>query len=150
MIAPLRKTHLLIWSALAFLLPIALVGAYLGIPSKVTDAAFHPTLPAALSLQLATHEEKHLKLFLRADKQTGRQQLEINILEPLVSASTLVYVSENAPGQELLSRNLIGILGSKGKYRLEIPGEIQFQKGVYITLYDAIRSKTIQTIFLPL
>jgi hypothetical protein len=150
MIASLRKRHLFIWSFLAFLLPIALAAAYMGIPARISDQAFDPELPAALPLQLASHQESNLKLFLRADKQTGRQQLEIIVLEPLVSASTLVYVSENALENDLPSKNLIGILGSRGKYRLDIPREIQLRKSVHITLYDAIRSKTIQTIHLTL
>lgn len=135
MIRSLRKTHLTIWIMLAFLLPIGFVGAYMVIP-QATPFVDHSNL-------VSGEAQFTLK---RIDRANGDAQLEITIIRPLTTPSTLVYLASQS-STDIKTATLIGSLGPRGKYKLNLPSPLPVEP--VVLFYDAINKNIYHQIAFP-
>ena len=142
MIVALRKRHIWLWALIGPLLIIGIVIAYTGIPKPKTEKLFLKTSPALPEI-VATSQNGQWLASIRSDVGQNQFQLEIVILEPLVSASALVYQTYSKNPADFEKGQMLGSVGKKGTYRFDLPINSKGKKTVNIVLYDDIRSSIL-------
>ncbi|MEO1049886.1 MAG: hypothetical protein AAFX87_04655 [Bacteroidota bacterium] len=146
MIIPLRKRHFLIWIVLGILLPIMAITAFINVqkipPSEVTFNKQSPPLPDI------KHEaqDEYVKINIRANA-SGEYQLETIILQPFVSASSLIYLSNSSNPADFDQAAFVGSITAKGVYRFKIPASsINNRDMVNVIFYDKVKENIFENI----
>ncbi len=137
----LRKYHRRIWLVLAVLLPLLFVAAVVAIPDKRPDIVFDRQQAAALPHVLEEFETENFIVRIRSNPSKVALQLEIEIKQPLTTASALVYLVNNTK-EKPTDGILLGNLGPYGTHRFYL-GNAPHK---CILLFDAIKNRPIQTI----
>jgi hypothetical protein len=154
MIIQLRRRHYYTWLALAVLLPIGFVWAYLNIPQMPSDV-FNKTATKAFPNLIQSKETTSLKVILRQNTVTpsrdeaigikGGYQIELTVLQPLVGAANQLYLSTTS---EKPLQILLGALGNTGTYYFALPNTVTSMSPLTLTVYDAIKQKQTEQIIL--
>lgn len=143
MIIQLRRRHYYTWLALAVLLPIGFVWAYLNIPQMPSDV-FHKTATIAFPNLIQSKETTSLKMNLRQNTERG-YQIEATVLKPLLGAANQLYLSTTS---EKPLQILLGALGNTGTYYFALPNTVTSMSPLTLTVYDAIKQKQTEQIIL--
>lgn len=136
----LRKRHFRTWMALAVLIPVGFVWAFISIPPSPPSTSFakHPAQPTQLEKLVKEADHQHLKINLREDRTGTKRQLEIIVKAPLNHPSTWVYLGTDSE-VSIEGKKLVGILANQGVYRFPIDAQPDFSN---IILYDAIKKES--------
>ena len=113
MIAPLRKRHLLMWCAIAIIMPASVIMAYILTPSFPigTFNTFNTAFPELLRSVVSTNY-----MFNTKKNYTGSTILEIVKISKINPASELVSV-EYSKNPGVRTRMILGMLGSGKIYQ---------------------------------
>ena len=139
MIKPLRKRHLQIWRALALLLPLGIVSAWLSVPRPVYNKVFHPGASIALSVVVKTIERPEYAASLRRDSGNTAFQLEWANKEKLVIPSALIYQAADT-SNDIQHAVIVGRVEARGVYRFPLKKDTT-GTGFHFILYDIIHHR---------
>ena len=146
MIKILRKRHLQIWTAWAFLLPIGIIAAWIVVPKPVTDRLFQPSNSVALPKIIGTVKKEDYTINLRESEDQSVMQLEWINQTSLTSPSALIYEVQSAHDEvKEGSGELIGRIDNKGIYHFTLAME-SGKKDFHFVLYDIIHHHIIDRI----
>lgn len=144
MIKKLRKRHLQIWYAFAFLLPLCIVVAWMAIPEKPVDSLLQPGRSSSMSKLVQSIEKENYTLNIRCSENEGNCQLEYINRHPLTIPSLLVYIMK--PGAQIIDEHvLLGRIESRASYHFPLPAASGNDATGFI-LYDFIHKRIIDTI----
>src|SRR5271154_258933 len=119
MIKPLRKRHLQIWIAIAILLPIGIISAWIVIPQPVKDHLLQPASTEALPIIIKSLEQRDPFVAIRSNADTSSLQLEWISGTELTFPSALIYqVSDSQTKIE--NGNIIGRVDMRGTYHFPL------------------------------
>src|SRR6478736_9512578 len=115
MIKPLRKRHLQIWTAIAVLLPVGMICAWLVVPKPVKDHLWQPASTVALPVIIKSVKKENYTVNLRTNNDLSATQLEWINQAALTSPSAIIYeLSQSDTGQLIENADLIGRIDAKG------------------------------------
>lgn len=138
MMKPLRKRHLQIWTALAILIPIGIIVAYINVPKKVIGELIQVDSEKALPLVINSVDKLNYSVVLRSNEDKTQLQLEWINKTASVYPSSLIYKIRNEK-QELKEAELIGRVEAKGHFYFPLKKD-STNKYQFI-LYDIIHKK---------
>jgi hypothetical protein len=155
MVRPLRKAHLVIWILLSVFLPVAVVLAFINIPERALNQSSIDDSATPLPVVVGSYEDSAAIITVRKSSDQKEAQLEWELKIPLAGPSNLVFANIRVPdsccvgtakvmaveGPE--TEQLIGALGSKGKYYFKLGNSLS--DTLKISLQDAIHKTTIKT-----
>ncbi|THU34894.1 hypothetical protein FAM09_23155 [Niastella caeni] len=146
MIRSLRKRHLQIWTALAVLLPLGIIVAWMAIPKYPMQTLLQPDAEKPLPEILKQRTKDNYIVFIRSNRQRSAFQLEWLNKKPLTWPTATIYKVQK--GSTINNGILIGRIESRGTYRFALDSTFQianFSKDQLI-LYDFIHQQIIDTI----
>ncbi|OQP57238.1 hypothetical protein A3860_11825 [Niastella vici] len=146
MIKPLRKRHLQIWTALAVLLPLGIIGARIATPKFPAQTLLQPDAAKPLPDILKQREKDNYIVFIRSNPQRSAFQLEWLNKNPLTWPSATIY--KVPKGSSVNKGILIGRIESRGTYRFTVDAAFEPEKlsTAQLILYDFIHEQIIDTI----
>lgn len=137
MTADHRKVHKIIWSVLAFIVPLLIIFSVLGIRKPVlTDADLFIKSP--LQKKHLVLENEIVTIFL--EKQNTVNTLQIFIKRSLQSPASSVYATSSKNSRD----TYLGVVDKKGAYTFNIE---RSAKGIKI--YDELKNEDLINIELP-
>lgn len=139
MIKPLRKQHLRAWQALALLLPLGIVSAWLSVPRPAYNKIFQPGASVALPLVVKTIERPDYTASLRRDPGNTAFQLEWINKEKLVIPSALIYQTTDG-SNDIQHAVIVGRVEARGVYRFSLKKDTT-ASGFHFILYDIIHHR---------
>src|ERR1700749_3452681 len=146
MIRPLRKRHLQIWTAIAVLLPVGMICAWLVVPKPVKDHLWQPESTVALPVVIKSVEKENYTVNLRTNRDRSATQLEWINQSALTSPSAIIYeLSHPDTGRDIENADLIGRIDSRGVYHFTLKQEAR-DKPARFVLYDIIHHQVIDRI----
>ncbi len=146
MIRPLRKRHLQIWIAWAFLLPVGIIVAWISIPTLQTDALLQPFSVAPLKELIKTVSSDIYTINIRKDNDSTYQLEWIN--KKTLTYPTATIYKTNKGEQDISKAELIGRIEARGTYYFPLkydPALVNFSS-YQLILYDFIHGEIIETI----
>lgn len=150
---PLRKRHLQIWSALALLLPVGIVFAWLAIPNPSPVKLLQSQPNELLPVLKHTRDKKQYCITIRTNKENTEWQLEWKNNLALTVPSAVVYkASLNLSEGETLvpfmitDAELIGRIEAEGNYVFPLKNANLENIPLQFVLYDFIHQQIIDTI----
>lgn len=144
MIKILRKRHLQIWYAFAFLLPLFIVVAWMAIPQKPVNNLLQPAFSSSLPKLIQSVKKDNYILNVRCSENEGNCQLEYIHRHPLTIPSLLIYIMK--PGAQTVDEHvLLGRIESSGSHYFPLPAAGGNEATGFI-LYDFIHQQIIDTI----
>jgi hypothetical protein len=146
MIKALRKRHIQIWYALAVLIPMGIISAWLVIPKPIRDHLRHPGHSQALPVIIKTVTKEAYSVSLRRAADGSALQLEWINHEPLTAPSALIYEPFPEKGiSGLDGAALIGRIDARGIYHFALEKKSWGEHASFI-LYDIIHHHIIDRI----
>lgn len=144
MIKKLRKRHLQIWYALAFLLPFCIVVAWMAIPKKPLNTLLQPGFSSSIPKLAQSIEKENYTINIRCTENKDNCQLEYINRDALTIPSLLIYIMK--PGAQTIDEHdLLGRIESRGSYYFPLPAAGGNEATGFI-LYDFIHQNIIDTI----
>ena len=164
---PLRKRHLQIWSALALLLPVGIVFAWLAIPNHSPFKLLQTQSNELLPVLKHSRDKKQYCINIRTNKENTEWQLEWKNKMALTVPSAVVYkaspefhpqpspapsagsvVSEGGTLEPFLINDaeLIGRIEAEGSYVFPLKNVNLENVPLQFVLYDFIHQQIIDTI----
>lgn len=146
MIKPLRATHLLIWKALAVLLPASIVVAWLSIPQQPLQPLLQPAQQQALPVVVKKIDYPNYTVAVRRSADASALQLEwINKTTLQYPTATIYSVSKGA-GMD--HAKLIGRIEARGDWYFALDASFNASPVAtdHFILYDFIHRQIIDTI----
>lgn len=146
MIKPLRKSHMRIWSALAVLIPLGIISAWLVVPAPVKDRLLNPVPSRALPLLIKSVSKDAYTVSLRRMQDSSAFQLEWISQSALTAPSAIIYEiypQKGISGPE--GADLIGRINSRGIYHFPLNRDPSNIHASFI-LYDIIHHRVIDRI----
>ena len=144
MIKPLRKRHLQIWRAIAVLLPVGMICAWLVVPKPVKDHLWQPASTAALPVVVKSVKKENYTVNLRTNNDRSATQLEWISQSPLTAPSAIIYQTSPSDTSHLIDHaDIIGRLDARGVYHFAIKNGTA---PVQFVLYDIIHHQVIDRI----
>lgn len=135
-----------IWTAIAVLLPVGMICAWLVVPKPVKDYLWQPSSTLALPVVIKSINRENYTVSLRTNNDRSALQLEwINQL-PLTSPSAIIY--ELYPGdkdEHMENADLIGRIDSRGTYHFSLKKD-SAQIPMQFVLYDIIHHQVVDRI----
>lgn len=146
MIKSLRKKHLQVWTALAFLLPVGIIAATIAVPKYQHDKLLQPAATIALPIVLKTSGTEAYSVDLRTDEKNTAVQLEWTNKKTLIAPTALIYqvTKENDKPETGL---LIGRIAERGIYRFGVTKQPE-GASYHFVVYDILHHKNIYSITL--
>ncbi len=144
MIKPLRKRHLQVWTALAFLLPAGIIAAAVVVPKQQYNKPLQVQSVQALPLVVKTSENNDYTANLRSTSNSTAWQLEWINKEELTAPTALMY-QVNAPNENINDAQLIGRIEGRGTYYFNLKSSGNNQPFRFV-LYDIIHHQQIDSI----
>ncbi len=146
MIKPLRKRHVQIWYALAALIPIGIISAWLAIPAPVKDRLLNPSPSQAFPLLMKSVPNDAYTVNLRRMADSSVFQLEWINHSALTAPSAIIYETDPRKGMiGVEGAALIGRINSRGIYHFSLGGDSSNLHAGFI-LYDIIHHRIIDRI----
>ena len=147
MIKPLRKRHLQIWTALAVLIPLGIIAAWLSIPQQAKDKLLQPSPVQALPIVLASADKDNYTVRIRSNRDTSQLQLEW-INKNILTYPTATIYKTRKNEKDISSGALIGRIEARGNYYFKLDSTFNVGKdsAYQLFLYDFIHKKIIDTI----
>ena len=148
MIKTLRKKHLQIWVALAVLIPIGIISAWLSIPPAAKDKLLQPLSAAALPVVLKAYPSRGgFEFNIRTNTDTTQFQLEWINNKTLTYPTATIYETQ-LNDSDVQHGKLIGRIEARGSYYFMVdstfkPNNISTYQ---LVLYDFIHQKNIDII----
>jgi hypothetical protein len=153
MIKPLRKRHLQIWIALAFLLPAGIVLSWLVIPNPVPVKLLNPVTTELLPVIKYKKDNAQYCITIRTNKENSEWQLEWNNRFSLAVPSAVIYRTSPSPSKGGVSRSftpggshLVGRIEARGNYMFQLPSDSTAKGQFDFILYDFIHQKVIDSL----
>ncbi|MEP7377841.1 MAG: hypothetical protein ABI675_30860 [Chitinophagaceae bacterium] len=153
MIKPLRKRHLQIWIALAFLLPAGTVLSWLVIPNPVPVKLLNPVATELLPVIKYKKDNAQYCINIRTNKENSEWQLEWKNRLSLAVPSAVIYRTSPSPSLGGASRSftpggsqLIGRIEARGDYNFTLPPDSSGHDQLRFVLYDFIHQQIIDSI----
>ena len=150
---PLRKRHLQIWMALAMLLPVGIVFAWLVIPNPSPVKLLQSQSTELLPVIKQSSDQKDYCINVRSNKDNTQWQLEWKNKNPLTAPSAVIYKTSLNPSEGGTSRpfipnnsQLIGRIEARGDYTFLLPHDSSGYKEIQLILFDFIHQQIIDTI----
>jgi hypothetical protein len=147
MIKVLRKRHLQIWTALAVLVPVGIIAAWIFVPRYPVQPLLQPVTENALPEIVKQTDKGKYMISIRTNPQRTAYQLEwINNNTLAWPTATIYLVAKEST--DIKNGLLIGRIESRGAYRFALPPNFQpVNFSTYqLTLYDFIHERIIDTI----
>ena len=142
MIKPLRKRHLQIWSVLAVLIPVGIIGALIVRPKPANDKTLQPSSTEALPVIIKKIEKENYTVSLRGNNQIATQLEWIN-KSVLTFPTAVIY--KTIPGNNNIGNaDLIGRIEARGTYHFALQPDSA--NNYYFILYDFIHQQMIDSI----
>jgi hypothetical protein len=140
----LRKKHLLIWSALAVLLPVGIIAAYSSVEKPATAETLQPVKETALPVVLHQKENEAWSISIRRNANNSQLQLYWNNNKTLTVPTAVIY--QTAKGQkDIANAKYIGRIEARGDYMFAV--DSSFTGSNYqLLLYDFIHKQIIDSI----
>ncbi len=149
MMKPLRKRHLIIWRAMAFLLPAGIIIAWIAIPQVVHQSLLQPESASPLAMVLKKAISRNYSVSIRANEDTSILQLEW-INENILQYPTATIYAEDTVTKNINDMKLIGRIEARGKWYFPLDSTFKYMRKNRLLLYDFIHKQIIDTInFLP-
>jgi hypothetical protein len=145
MMKPLRKRHLQVWTALAVLLPLGIISAWLYAPNTVPVKLLDKEQAALLPVTVQTKESKSYTGILRTNEQKAAWQLEWQNKTPLTVPSAVIY-RKISNDNGIIKNELVGRIESKGNYVFNINTGSSNNSAFSFVLYDFIHDKIIDSL----
>jgi len=146
MIRPLRKRHIQTWYALAVLIPVGIIGAWLAVPTPVQDHLLNPAPSQALPLLIKSVSKDAYTVRLRRMEDSSAFQLEWICHSALTSPSAIIYEIDPQKGiNDIEGAALIGRINSRGIYHFPLDRNSPDVHPSFI-LYDIIHHRIIDRI----
>ena len=145
MIKTLRRRHLQIWYALALLLPLCVIVAWMAIPEKPVNSLLQPVTSSSIPGLTKSIQKNEYTLNIRCAKNGTNCQLEYFNKVSLAIPSLLIYIMK--PGARTVDEHvLLGRIESRGSYYFPWPAA-GIKDATGFILYDFIHNRIIDTIF---
>jgi hypothetical protein len=142
MIKSLRKRHLQVWIAMAMLMPLGIISAWLVIP----DVMPVKILPEKTRELLPVIKDSEIKsdycVYIRTNGENERWQLEWINVRPLKVPSAVIYRTRNN-NTGINGAQIVGRIETRGSYVFELPGEVPANSQLQFIVYDFIHDKVI-------
>ncbi|QEC68945.1 hypothetical protein FRZ67_17120 [Panacibacter ginsenosidivorans] len=147
MIKPLRKRHLQIWTALAVLIPIGIISAWLSIPTAAKDKLLQPASAKALPVVLLAAEKDDYTVRIRSYSDTSQLQLEWINKKTLTHPTATIYKIQTGV-KDIHNGILVGRIEARGNYYFKLDSTLKpVNASTYqLLLYDFIHKQVIDTI----
>ncbi len=133
----LRRSHRIIWLALAVALPVGFSAAFRMNREPLTLEPIGPDVPAPLPVLVKSVNTPELTATLRRGATTADSQLEVVVKTALEVPSAVVRV------RQVTGWRAIGLLSAPGLYRYPLPGADAHPT---IDVVDDIHPRTLHTI----
>lgn len=133
----LRRTHQVIWFALAIALPVGYCSVLYLTPQPFSQEPVYAPLPDALPILVKSVTSPALTVSLRKSPDATRTQLEIRVKTALETPSAVVRVRQKNNWQT------VGLLNAPGLYRFALTVS---NSRPQLELWDNIHRHTLQTI----
>jgi len=135
-----------IWTALAVLLPLGIIGAWMAIPKYPVQTLLQPVADKPLPELLKQRQKENYTVSIRSSPQGTAFQLEWINKKPLTWPTATIYKVRK--GSSINNGILIGRIESRGTYRFAVDSTFQSTMGTtdQLVLYDFIRQQIIDTI----
>jgi hypothetical protein len=153
MMKPLRKRHLQVWTALAVLIPVGIVFAWLAIPNSEPVKLLQSPTADLLPVIKKTSDKKDYTVNLRTNKESTEWQLEWKNKMALTVPSAVIYKASPNPskGGALESfrseyATLIGRIEARGDYIFPLQQDSTGYSQLHLVLYDFIHQQIIDSI----
>jgi hypothetical protein len=146
MIKALRKRHVQIWYALAVLIPLGIISAWLVVPAPVKDKLLNPAPSSAFPLLIKTISKDAYSVSLRRMEDSSAMQLEWINRSALTAPSAIIYEiypHKGINGPE--GAALIGRIDTRGTYHFPLEKDSSAIHASFI-LYDIIHHQVIDRI----
>ena len=143
MIRQLRKRHVQVWSILLFLVPAAIVMAWLAIPVQECSRLLQPASGIGLPVIIGTVSKQNYTVNLRTDSNRLARQLEWINRSSLTSPSALIY-KITAADKNITAQDLIGRIDTRGNFYFPLKADGSITNR--FILYDIIHNQVIDTI----
>jgi hypothetical protein len=144
MIKPLRKRHLQIWIAWAFLIPVGIVMAWLVIPNLQPVKLLHPESQKLLPILYKSADKTNYWVNIRTNEGKNEWQLEWINKYTLSVPSAVVYRRINNIA-DITQSELIGRIEARDSYVFPLK---EYAEETTFFLYDFIHEKIIDSIIL--
>ncbi|CAN5727069.1 hypothetical protein BH10BAC3_BH10BAC3_05450 [soil metagenome] len=138
----LRKRHLQIWIALAFLLPVGIISGWLVIPNQQNIMLLQSTPVDTLPLVYKSIDKPSYTINLRTDAAHQKWQLQWKNKCVLTVPSAAIYKQSSM--EDSTRRQLVGRIEAKGDYIFSVTSDSM--PPAHFILYDFIHGQTIDTI----
>lgn len=142
MVKTLRKRHLQIWTALAILLPVGIITAYVSIQKPAVSQLLQPGTTAALPYEIKKTERENYSVALRSNKDRTAFQLEWINKNILAVPTATIYQST---GSEVAGGKLIGRIEARGVYHFTVDSSF-IKEESKLLLYDFIHKQIVDSI----
>lgn len=138
MIKQQRKKHALVWMALAVLIPVAIISAYMVVPKQVSQQVLQNNTDIALPVIVKKIERKDYTAFLRCNSGKSNYQLQLTLANESTYPSALIYQLKNT------EKELIGRVATKATYYF--PLKADSSNSCHFIVYDIIHGQNIDSI----
>ena len=145
MIKSLRKRHLQVWTALAILLPLGIISAWLYAPNPVHVKLLDKEQAALLPVTVQVKRSNCYIATLRSNKEKTLWQLEWKNSTPLTVPSAVIYRKINN-NLDITKNELIGRIEARGNYVFDIKNDSSTNSTFNFVLYDFIHDKIIDSL----
>ncbi len=145
MIKPLRKRHLQIWTAIAMLLPIAIIFSWLVIPNPVPVKMLSASSIELLPVIQAKKETNQYCINIRSNADKTNWQLEWKNKLALTVPSADIYQTEDG-STDITKAQLIGRIEARGDYVFPLKSDSIQNNELNLVLYDFIHQTVIDLI----
>jgi hypothetical protein len=146
MIRSLRKRHLQIWTAIAVLLPVGMISAWLVVPKPVKDHLWQPAASVALPVVIKSLNKENYIVSLRTSNDRSALQLEWINQSALTSPTAIIYeLSPDDKEQHMENADLIGRIDARGIYHFALKKQAAGMPLQFV-LYDIIHHQVIDRI----
>ena len=142
MIKPLRKRHLQIWSVLAVLIPVGIIGALIVRPKPANDKTLQPSSTEALPVIIKKIEKENYTVSLRGNNQNATQLEWIN--KTVLTFPTATIYKTVSGNKGIAGAELIGRIEARGTYHFALKPDSA--NNYYFILYDFIKQQVIDSI----
>lgn len=146
MIRALRKRHRQIWIAIAVLLPVGMISAWLVVPKPVRDHLWQPASSFPLPVVLKSVTKDPYDVSLRTNGDRSALQLEWINKQALTAPSAIIYELPASDDSLPIERDEpIGRIDARGMYHFPLKKDSANPLPHFI-LYDIIHHQVIDRI----
>lgn len=147
MVKNLRKRHLQIWIAWAFVFPVAIVISFSSITKQDEQPLLQPTTGTTLPALIKQWDKENYRIALKTDSTNRIYQIEWVNKTTLAYPTATVYLG-NASNFTIGQSVLIGRIEARGVYYFPLDTNFnQYQSSArQLVLYDYIHQQIIDTL----